>query len=164
VVAVSSLRIGTERVGAMGAYQRAVHHAGPLAGVLLRVAGIPLFLATTIVGIPVAIWYLGRTAVAIPACVIEDLDTRDAIRRSKQLVGRHFWRVSALTTVTVALALVVGPLVGAFVLLETQLPVFPANVIGVTISAAVMPIVGITITLLFLDLRARGREDARVLG
>jgi hypothetical protein len=160
VVAVSSLRIGSERVGTMGAYQRAVHHAGALAGVLLRVAGIPLFLATTIVGIPVAIWYLGRTAVAIPACVIEDLDTRAAIRRSKQLVGSHFWRVSALMTVTVALALLVGPLVGAFVLLETQLPVFPANVIGVAISAAVMPIVGITITLLFLDLRARGREAA----
>jgi hypothetical protein len=158
VVAASSLRIGAERVGTMGAYQRAVHHAGPLAGVLLRVAGIPLFLATTIVGIPVAIWYLGRTAVAIPACVIEDLDTRAAIRRSKQLVGRHFWRVSALTTVAVVLALFVGPFVGALVLLETQLPVFPANLIGVAISAAVMPIVGITITLLFLDLRARGRE------
>ena len=160
VVAVTSLRIGSERVGTMGAYQRAVHHAGPLAGVLLRVAGIPLFLATTIVGIPVAIWYLGRTAVAIPACVIEDLDTRDAIRRSKQLVGRHFWRVSALTTITVALALFVGPLVGAIVLWETGLPVFPANVIGMAISAAVMPIVGIAITLLFLDLRARGREAA----
>jgi hypothetical protein len=157
-VAVSSLRIGSERVGTMGAYQRAVHNAGPLAGVLLRVAGIPLFLATTIVGIPVAIWYLGRTAIAIPACVIEDLDAGAAIRRSKQLVGRHFWRVSALTTVTLALALLVGPLVGAIVLLETQLPVFAANLIGVTISAAVMPIVGITITLLFLDLRARGRE------
>ncbi|MGH3083255.1 MAG: hypothetical protein ACRDNP_04210, partial [Gaiellaceae bacterium] len=72
-----------------------------------------------------------------------------------------FWRVSALTTVTVALALLVGPFVGAVVLLETHLPVFPANVIGVAISAAVMPIVGITITLLFLDLRAREHEDAR---
>jgi hypothetical protein len=160
-VAVSSLRLGAERVGTTGAYQRAVHNAGPLAGVLLRVAGIPLVLAATIVGIPVAIWYLGRTTLAIPACVIEDLDARAAIRRSKQLVGKHFWRVSALTTITVALALLVGPLVGAFVLLETQLPVFPANVIGVAISAAVMPIVGITITLLFWDLRARGREDAR---
>jgi hypothetical protein len=158
-VAVSSLRLGAEHVGTKGAYRHAVHNAGPLAGVLLRVAGIPLFLAGTIVGIPVAIWYLGRTTVAIPACVIEDLDTRAAIRRSKRLVGTHFWRVSALTTLTVALALLVGPLVGAVVLLETHLPVLPANVIGVAISAAVMPIVGITITLLFLDLRARGRED-----
>ena len=96
--------------------------------------------------------------------MIEDLDTRAAIRRSKQLVGRHFWRVSALTTVTLAVALLLGPLVGAFVLLETQLQVLPANLIGVAISAAVMPIVGITITLLFLDLRARAREATRVHG
>ena len=156
---VSSLRLGSERLGTKGAYQRAVHHARPLAGVLLRVAGIPLFLASTIIGLPVAIWYLGRTAVAVPACVIEDLDRRAAIRRSKQLVGRHFWRVSALTTVVVAAALLVGPLVGALVLLRTELTVLSANLIGVAISAAVMPLVGIAITLLFLDLRAR-REAA----
>jgi hypothetical protein len=160
-VAVSSLRLGAERVGTMGAYQRSVHHARPLAGVLLRVAGIPLFLATTIIGLPLAVWYLGRTAVAVPACVIEDLDSRAAIRRSKQLVGRHFWRVSTLTTFIVAAALLVGPFVGALVLLRTEIPVLPANLIGVVVSAAVMPLVGITVTLLFLDLRARGREGAR---
>ena len=157
-VAVSSLRLGAERVGTMGALQRAVHHARPLAGVLLRVAGIPLFLATTIIGLPFAIWYLGRTAVALPACVIEDLDSRAAIRRSKQLVGRHFWRVSALTTFIVAAALLVGPLVGAFVLLKMETTVFSANLIGLLVSAAVMPLVGITITLLYLDLRSRARE------
>ena len=160
-VAVSSLRLGAERVGTMGAFQHALYHARPLAGVLLRVAGIPLFLATTIIGLPFAIWYLGRTLVAVPACVIEDLDSRAAIRRSKQLVGRHFWRVSALTTFIVAAALLVGPFVGAFVLLRTEIPVFSANLIGLLVSAAVMPLVGITVTLLFLDLRARGRERAR---
>jgi hypothetical protein len=160
-VVVSSLRLGSERLGTESAYQRAVDHARPLAGVLLRVAGIPLFLASTIIGLPVAIWYLGRTAVAVPACVIEDLDTRTAIRRSKQLVGRHFWRVSALTTATVGAALLIGPLVGAIVLLRTDLEVFPANLIGVAISAVLMPIVGITITLLFLDLRARRHEAGR---
>jgi hypothetical protein len=157
-VVVSSLRLGSERLGTMSAYRRAVHHARPLAGVLLRVVGIPLFLATTIVGLPVAIWYLGRTALAVPACVVEDLDKRAAIRRSKGQVGRHFWRVSALTTVTVAVALLIGPLVGALVLLQTELAVLPANLIGVAVSAVAMPIVGITITLMFLDLRARARQ------
>lgn len=114
----------------------------------------------TIVGLPIAVWYLGRTAVAVPACVLEDLDARAAIRRSKQLVGRNFWRVSALTTLTVAVALFVGPLVGALVLLETHLPVLLANLIGVGVSAALMPVVGITITLLFLDLRLRESEPA----
>jgi hypothetical protein len=159
-IAASSLRLGEEPVGTMGAYARAVHHGRPLAGVLLRVAGIPLLLAATIVGLPVAVWYLGRTAVAVPACVLEDLDARAAIRRSKQLVGPHFWRVSALTTLTVAVALLAGPIVGAVVLLRTDLPVLLANLIGVAVSAAVLPVVGITITLLFLDLRAREAEEA----
>jgi hypothetical protein len=155
VVSAASLRIGVEHVGTTGAYERATHQARPLAGILLRVVGIPLLLAATIVGLPLAVWYLGRTALAIPACVLEDLDTRAAIRRSKQLVGRHFWRVSALTTLAVAVALLAGPLVGAVVLPRTHLPVLPANLIGVGVSVALMPLVGITITLLFLDLRAR---------
>jgi hypothetical protein len=159
-VAAASLRLGVEQVGTMGAYERAGHHGRPLTGVLLRVAGIPLLLAATIVGLPVAVWYLGRTAVAVPACVLEDVDAQAAIRRSKQLIGPHFWRVSALTTLTVAFALLVGPIVGAVVLLRTDLPVLLANLIGVAFSAAVLPLVGITITLVFLDLRARETEGA----
>jgi hypothetical protein len=160
VIAAASLRLDVEQVGTLGAYERAGQHGWSLAGVLLRVAGIPLLLASTIVGLPVAVWYFGRTAVAVPACVLEDLDAGAAIRRSKELVGRHFWRVSALTTLTVAAALLVGPIVGAIVLLRTDLPVLLANLIGVAVSAAVMPLVGITITLLFLDLRAREAEEA----
>jgi hypothetical protein len=56
--------------------------------------------------------------------------------------------------------LLVGPILGAVVLLNTHLPVLPANLIGVAVSAALMPLVGITITLMFLDLRAREREEA----
>jgi hypothetical protein len=157
-VVVASLRLGEERVGTMGAYRLAANHAASLAGVLLRVAGIPLLLGMTIVGLPVAIWYFGRTAVALPACVIEGLDARAAIQRSKQVVGRQFWRVSALTTLIGAAALLVGPLVGAVVLLETDVGVLQSNLLGLVVSAAVMPLVGIVVTLLFFDLRARQRE------
>ena len=159
-VVVSSLRLGETRIGTMGAYRLAVQRAGPLAGVFLRVAGIPLLLGTTIVGLPLAIWYLGRTAPALPACVIEGLGARAAIRRSRQLVGSRFWRVSALTTLTVAGALLVGPLIGAIVLLGTPASVLLANVIGAAISAAMMPVVGIVITLLFFDLRVREHDAA----
>jgi hypothetical protein len=157
---VGSLRLDEGRAGTVGAYRLALRHARPLAGVLLRALGIPLLLASTIVGIPFAIWYLGRTAVAVPACVIEDLDARAAIERSKHLVGRHFWRVSVLTVSTVGAALLLGPFVGAVVLLETDLPILAANVIGMAVSAAVLPVAGIAITLLFLDLRVREREAA----
>ena len=58
---------------------------------------------------------------------------------------------------TLGAALLVGPLVGAFVLLGTPIPVLPANLIGMALSAALMPLVGIAITLLFFDLRTRER-------
>jgi hypothetical protein len=128
--------------------------------VLLRVVGTPLFLALTVVGLPVAVWYLGRTAVAVPACVVQGLGARASVRRSKQLVGRHFWRVSALTTLTVAAALFVGPLAGAIVLLTTDLPLLLVNAVAMVVSAASMPFVGIVLTLLFLDLRCREHEPA----
>ena len=70
-------------------------------------------------------------------------------------------RVIALTTLPVAVALLIGPLVGAFILLGTELPVLPANLIGMTLSAALMPVVGIAITLLFFDLRVRERSRPR---
>ena len=60
---------------------------------------------------------------------------------------------------TLALALLLGPLVGAFVLLGTELPVLLGNLIGMTVSAALMPVVGIAITLLFFDLRTRERDS-----
>ena len=157
---VVSLRLGEERIGTTSAYRLAVHRGEPLAGVLLRVAGIPVLLALTVVGLPVAIWYLGRTAVAVPACVIEDLDASAAIKRSKEMTGHYAWRVSALTTVTIAAALLVGPLVGAIVLLNTDLPILLANLIGMAVSAAVLPLAGIVITLLFFDLRSREREPS----
>jgi hypothetical protein len=89
--------------------------------------------------------------------VIEDLDSRAALRRSKRIVGKHFWRVSALTMLAVGVGLLVGPLIGAFILLGTQVPVLLANLIGLTLTAALMPLIGIAITLLFFDLRTRER-------
>jgi hypothetical protein len=159
-VATASLRLGEEPLAATGPFSIAAHRVGALAGVLLRVAGIPFLLAITIIGIPVAFWYLGRTAVALPACVIERLDAGAAIRRSKDLVGSHPWRAATLTTLTIAAAILIGPLVGAAILLSTPIPFTVTNLIAMAVSAAVMPLAGITISLLFLDFRSREHEVA----
>jgi hypothetical protein len=157
-VAVASLRVGEEPIAAAGSLAVAAHRAGPLAGVLLRVVGIPFLLAITIVGIPVALWYLGRRAVAVPACVIERGDAGSAIRRSKELVGSHPWRAATLTALTVAAALLIGPLVGAAILFSTPISFTITNLIAMAVSAAVMPLAGIAITLLYFDLRSREHE------
>jgi hypothetical protein len=157
-IAVRSLKVGEARVDAAHAFRLALAHAGPLSGVLLRVVGIPLVLALTVVGLPFALWYLGRSAVAVPACVIEELDRRAAMARSKELVGRHFLRVGLLTSIVFGCVLLIGPLVGATLLLLTGLPFAVNNLIALAISSAALPVGAVVITLLFFDLRVRALE------
>jgi hypothetical protein len=157
---VHSLRTGERRIDTRASYALVGRHAAPLAGVLLRVAGIPLLLTLTVVGIPVAVWYLGRTAVAVPACVIEGLGARRSIGRSVELVRGSLGRVSVLTGLVVLVALLAGPLLGAVLLLESNLSPPLANGVGVLVTAGLMPVVGIVLTLLFFDLRSRRAEVA----
>jgi len=158
-VVVSSLRPGERRLVTREAYGLVAQRAGPLAGVLLRVAGIPLLLTLTVVGIPVAIWYLGRTAVAVPACVIERLGARASIRRSKELVRGNLGRASILLALVGSVALLTGPLIGATLLLGLDLSPLVADGLGALLTALLMPVVGIVLALLFFDLRSR-REAA----
>jgi hypothetical protein len=55
----------------------------------------------------------------------------------------------------VVVALLAGPLLGATLLLALDLSPLLANGIGALVTAGLMPIVGIVVTLLFLDLRSR---------
>lgn len=154
-IVVHSLRLDQRRLDVGESYIVVARRATPLAGVLLRVAGIPLLLTLTVVGIPVAVWYLGRTAVAVPACIIERLGARSSIRRSVDLVHGNLGRASVLIALVVMLALLVGPLVGAVLLLGLGISPLLANGLGALVTAALMPLVGIVVTLLFLDLRSR---------
>ncbi len=154
-IVVYSLRLGGRRLDTRESYAVVAHRATPLAGVLLRVAGIPLLLTLTVVGIPFAVWYLGRSAVAVPVCVIERRGARASIRRSADLVRGSLARASLLTTLVVVVALLAGPLIGATLLLGLDLSPLLANGLGALVTAALMPVVGIVLTLLFLDLRSR---------
>jgi hypothetical protein len=154
-IVVYSLRLGERRLATRESYAIVAHRAAPLAGVLLLVAGISLALTLTIVGIPLAILYLTRTAVAVPVCVIETLGARRSIRRSSQLVAGNVGRVLVLSGLLVLVALLAGPLLGAALLLGADLSPLLANVLGALVTAGLMPLVGIVLTLLFLDLRSR---------
>ncbi len=154
-IVVNSLRLGERRLDTRESYAVVAHRAAPLAGVLLLVAGISLALTLTIVGIPVAILYLTRTAVAVPVCVIETLGARSSIRRSSNLVAGNSGRVLVLSGLVVLVVLLTGPLLGASLLLGADLSPLLANALGALVTAALMPLVGIVLTLLFLDLRSR---------
>jgi hypothetical protein len=154
-IVVYSLRLGERQLATRESYAVVAHRAAPLAGVLLLVAGIAFALTLTIVGIPLAILYLTRTAVAVPVCVIETLGARRSIRRSSELVAGNGGRVLVLAGLVVLVVLLTGPLLGATLLLGADLSPLLANVLGALVTAGLMPLVGIVLTLLFLDLRSR---------
>ena len=77
---------------------------------------VQVLLMATLVGAVLALVVLVFTSLAIPACVLERLGGRAALRRSVQLVRRNILRVFVVTVTANGLALVAGPLLGLAVL------------------------------------------------
>jgi hypothetical protein len=149
-----------------------------LPGVLLLTVGdLPTGYgaATAAVGIVLAIpcvlaLYFGFWAVAAPALLLERLGVIAALRRSRRLVRRSFWRVAGIMVLTAILSSVIGQIIqvpfgllgvigsavagaGGFSAVLTQLVV---GNIGAIISGAVLyPFSAAVTALLYLDLRIR---------
>ena len=128
--------------------------------VIVVVAVVASSLTLTFFLMPVAIWILVRWSLVAQVGVIEDRSARDALRRSSQLVRRH-WLRTLLTVVGVALiALVSGPFIGALALLGTDTAVWVANLIAAIIYVFALPFVAVATTFLYFDLRVRHAIEA----
>ena len=103
------------RIGPFGAYRLAFDRARPLFGaVLIMVAAVSLLVSSVLL-VPVGIWLAVRWSLAIFAAEFEGCSALEALRRSRRLVRGHWLKVASLTVFGAALALVLGPLVGASV-------------------------------------------------
>ncbi|MGD9571519.1 MAG: hypothetical protein AB7V62_06545 [Thermoleophilia bacterium] len=114
-------------------------------------------LAFTIIGIPWAIERLGRWAVCLPACAIEGLRPRDALRRSADLTRGHWWRSARVSLLVNGVAAVSGPIVGIALLFLTSLPLGAVNGVSSAVYVATMPFAGAALAMLWGDLIARRR-------
>lgn len=84
------------------AYRMLRARVRPLLGTSILVVLITLVLVVTVVGIPLAVFLLGRWAVAVQVAAIDEASPREALRRSRQLTaGRWWWtaRLAALVNV-----------------------------------------------------------------
>jgi hypothetical protein len=121
------------------------------------------FLAT----IAATIFYLYvfiRWTVPVPAIMVEGLDAREGLRRSWQLVESYWWRTVGLV---VLLAIIVSVIAGgpAFIMtivfavifrnLDPVMLITLSGVISVLISALLVPLQLIAVTLYYFDLRVR---------
>jgi hypothetical protein len=75
------------------------------------------------------------------------------LRRSGRLVRGKWLKVASLIVIGAALAVAIGPIVGALLILGTDAPLWLVNVIAGVVYALTMPLVAITTTYVYSDRR-----------
>ncbi len=143
------------KVGPLQAYRLSVRHAPRLFGALLVAVVVVSFLGSSLYLLPIAIWLAGRWALVVPVVELEDSRALAALRRSRRLVRGHWLKVASLVVAGGGLVLVLGPFIGALLILGTTAPFWLVNVIAGVIYAVAMPLVALTTAYLYFDCRVR---------
>lgn len=139
---------------ARDAFRRLGERLWAVLGVLGLAAAAVVLLALTVVGIPVAVYLIGRWAVAVQVCVLERLPAREALRRSSELTRGRWWRTVRLAAVVNVLGAISGPAIGIALLFTTDLPLLAINAVSSAVFIVAMPFVGLAMAYLHGDLVA----------
>jgi hypothetical protein len=142
-------------VSAVKAYSSMVVRLRPLLGGIALAAAAWVVLSATAVLIPVAIWLAVRWALFPQVVALEGGSAIGGLRRSARLVRDRWLHVGSLVGVGTVLAFVAGPLVGALLILLTDLPLALLNVVAGIVYALAMPFVALTTAYVYFDTRAR---------
>jgi len=146
---------GDRRVHALGAYRLALRRFRPLLRGLLIAVVVCTLLATVGFLIPVAVWLGVRWALLAQVVELEDRSALAALRRSAQVVRGRWIRVASIVGVGTVVALAIGPLLGALLILLTDAPLPLLNVVAGVVYALAMPFVALTTSYVYFDARAR---------
>lgn len=139
------------------AYRQVLDRLGALLLAALRVIGITVLIAMTIVGIPFAIYLGVRWFFIAQAVVIENTNSGDALSLSADIVKGSWWRTFGIVIIVSLLATV--PSFGVGALFAWATPIASA-LISAVIATIVRPFTAGAFTLLFFDLFSR--ENQRV--
>jgi hypothetical protein len=141
------------RLGPVRAYRLTLAGAPHLFGALLVAVVVVSLLATSLYLLPIAIWLAGRWALVVPAVELDDRAALSALARSRGLTRGHWLKVASLVVAGGGFVLVLGPLIGAVLILVTSAPFWIVNVVAGLIYALTMPLVAITTTYVYFDRR-----------
>ncbi len=146
-------------IGPVGAYRLAAERARPLFGAIAIIVVAVSLLVSSVVLVPIAVWLAVRWALAVFAVELEGRSAIDALRRSRRLVRGEWLMVASYAVFGAALALVLGPLVGALLILLTSAPLPALNLVAGVVNALTMPFVALTIAYVYFDARARAELE-----
>jgi hypothetical protein len=148
-----------EHVSTLGAYALALDSVAPLFGALMVAVLVVSLLASTFFLLPIALWLAGRWALVVPVVELEETSALAALRRSGGLVRGRWLKVASLIVAGGAVVLIVGPLLGALLLLVTDAPFWLVNVVAGVVYAVTMPFVALTTAYVYFDARVRSELE-----
>jgi len=140
-------------IGPLRAYRLAGDSLWPLLGALLIASTAVSLLASSVYLIPIAVWLAGRWALIAPSIELEKLSAIGSLRRSGRLVQGKWLKVASLIVIGGALAVVIGPILGASLILGTDAPFWLVNVVAGVVYSLTMPLVAITTAYVYFDRR-----------
>jgi hypothetical protein len=149
----------SQPVGPINAYRVAFTRVQPLLGGLALAAAVCLALAATWVLIPVAVWLAVRWALLAQVVELENRSGLEGLRRSKEIVRGHWFRVASLIGVGALLALFAGPFLGALLILGTGAPLALLDIIAGVVYALTMPFVALMTAYVYFDTRVRAELE-----
>jgi hypothetical protein len=112
-------------------------------------------LASSLFLLPVAIWLAGRWALVAPTIELEDVNALAGLRRSSRLTRRRWPKVASLIVAGAGVVLVLGPFLGALLILATDAPFWLVNVVAGVVYAVTMPFVAVTTAYVYFDARVQ---------
>ena len=175
--AAAAVHLDTRSVGTAPGRESTTPATAPIGDVLVAVwdRRVPLLvgfvrayvtivvLLVSVVGIPWALRLLVRSQFSPHLVMLEELDGRDALRRSGELVRGRWWHTAGMVVVVNLLVASVSVMVGlALLVLFAALPLWFFSVVLALAYAAIAPVAALAVTLLFGDALAaeQGPVDA----
>jgi hypothetical protein len=146
---------GGRPINALQAYRIAFVRLRPLLGAIALFVLAWVVLTTTAFLLPVAIWLAVRWCLLAPVVVLEGRGAPAALRRSRGLVRRRWWRTASLVGVSALVALALGPLLGALLIFTTELPLATLNLVAGVVYTAALPFVALVTAYVYSDARTR---------
>ena len=131
----------------------------PMLAAVAAAVALVVLLGVTLALVPVAVWLVGRWALIAQAVELEGVSPLRALRRSSELVRGRWLKVVSLVVAGAAVALAVGPLVGALLILLTDAPFALLNIVAGLVYVIAMPLVALTTAYVYFDAVVRERVE-----
>jgi len=149
-----------EDVSGLDAVRQAWRHAPQLFGGFLWALFVVTVLTMTVIGIPLAVWFLVRFQFMAQTIVTEDLDGRSGLRRSGALVSGRWWHTAVMVALLNLLVALSGAVVGLTLLVVVAgIPMWLFSALITLVYAFIAPLAAVALTLLFGDAVAESRGE-----